>query len=300
MNYSATVLATKERVESRWADFLELTKPRISVMVLFTVAAAAFAAGQPTGSLWTILHVVLATGLVAASASIANQFLEIASDAKMQRTSDRPLPAGRVRATEALSLALATVVMGELYLAWTCGRNAAMLGAATWLLYVAVYTPLKKYSVWNTLVGAIPGAMPVLIGWSATETPLSLHIVSMFTLLLLWQLPHFMAIAWLYRRDYELGGFKMLTVTDRSGLWASRLAVVVSAALIPVSLLPPGAFRSPLYVLAILMLSVVQLWPALRFWRQRNDQTARRLLRASLIYLPAMLALMVALHQLTP
>lgn len=300
MNYSAIVAATKERVESRWADLLELTKPRISVMVLFAVAAAAFAAGIPTGGIMAVVHVVLATGLVAASASIANQVLEVANDGRMSRTLDRPLPAGRVLVAEAVWFAGAGAVLGEFYLAWTCGTRAALLGASTWLLYVVVYTPLKKHTSWNTLVGAVPGALPVLIGWSATGTPLTLTIIAMFCLLLLWQLPHFMAIAWLYRRDYELGGFKMLTVTDRSGRWAGRLALSVAVALIPVSLLPPGAFRSLWYVVAVLTLGMLQLMPAYRFWQNRNDRTARLLLRASLIYLPAMLGLMVTLRQLTP
>ncbi len=173
MNYSTIVAAARSRSDSRFIDFVELTKPRISVLVLFSVAAAAFASGANSFSLFAIVNVVLATGFVAASASIANQVIEASSDALMVRTSDRPIPSGRISLPEAIFLSLATVAIGESYLAWTSGPLAAGLGAVTWILYVLVYTPLKKYSSLNTIVGAIPGAIPVLIGWAATKSPIN-------------------------------------------------------------------------------------------------------------------------------
>jgi protoheme IX farnesyltransferase len=285
---------------ARVIHFVELTKPRISLLALFSVAAAGFAATGASTSIWLIAGAVLGTGLVAVSATIGNQILEIELDSKMARTADRPLPSGRVSATEAFWLMTITGSIGTLYLAVAVHPWAACLGILTWSLYVAIYTPLKRRSSWNTAVGAIPGAMPVLIGWSATEAPLNARCLSLFLVLFLWQFPHFMAIAWIYRNDYRAGGMKMLTVTEPSGRAAGCLAVGTALALLPVSLWPlidTGLTRpaAVAYLGLATVLGVCQLAIAIRYFASRNDRSARQLLRASLIYLPSMLLMFMFL-----
>ena len=301
MNLTALTAGIAENtLATRVANFVELTKPRISLLVLFSVAAAGFAATGEATSIWVIINAVLGTGLVAASATIGNQILEIESDGKMARTAGRPLPSGRVSAGEALGLMTATGLIGAIYLALAVNHLAAYLGILTWALYVAIYTPLKRHSSWNTAAGAIPGAMPVLIGWAATEAPISGQCASLFLILFLWQFPHFMAIAWIYRNDYRAGRQKMLTVTEPSGRAAGWLAVGTALALLPVSIWPAiemGLTRptSVAYLVLVTTLSVWQLWIAIRFLASRNDRTARRLLRASLIYLRSMLLIFALL-----
>jgi len=243
-----------------------------------------------------MFHAMLGTLLVAASASAANQWLERRSDARMARTASRPLPAGRLSSSEAFAFAAATLVGGVLYLA--CFVNLAATGWAllTWALYVLVYTPLKMLSSVNTAVGAVAGALPVLIGWSATGTPIDARAVALALLLFLWQFPHFMAIAWLYRSDYNRAGYQMLTVVEPTGRRAGWQAVLAALALVPVSLVPvlatPG-LGSVLYLAGAVLLGAGQLGLAALFLRQADDWRARLLLRASLVYLPTVLVMLM-------
>ncbi len=290
-----TLARPREGLASRVADYVELTKPRIALLVLVAVAVSACV------SQWGIVlhplnlvHTLLGTLLVAASASAMNQWLERHRDARMPRTADRPLPAGRLSSFEVLTFAAISIVAGFLYLFAAVGWLTALLGLATWVLYVWVYTPLKSRTSLNTLVGAIPGAMPILIGWSATGAAFDLRAVALFTILFLWQFPHFMAIAWIYRDQYRQGGMKMLPVVDPTGRSAGLQAVIAALALLPVSLIP-GLFTpsSSVYLVAALALGIGQLICALLFYRRLDDAAARRLLRASLIYLPALLLLLM-------
>lgn len=287
-------LAVDRRMSlTRAADYLELTKPKIGVMVLITVAVAAFVAdwGPPGG--WLLLHTLLGTALVAASASALNQWLERDTDALMARTADRPLPAGRLNGTQVLTFGFACIVLGVAYLALCVSWLTAALGLLTWAMYVVVYTPLKRRTPANTAVGAVAGALPVLMGWTAVGAPLDLRAWSMFLIVFLWQFPHFMAIAWIYRRDYDGAGLKMLSTVDPSGLRAGVQAILAALVLVPVSLVPclsqPAAGFLLVWALA---LGLAQLACAVMFFWQINESSARWLLFASLLYLPAMMGLL--------
>ena len=274
---------------ARVGDYVELTKPRIAVLVLVTVAISAYVGrwGALDGAL--LLHALLGTALVAASASALNQWLERRTDALMPRTVDRPLPAGRLSSAEVLTFGLATIVLGAAYLAWLVNLTTALLGVVTWLLYVWVYTPLKSRTTANTTIGAVAGAMPVLMGFAAAGAPLGLEAATLFLIVYLWQFPHFMAIAWLYRRDYEGAGLQMLTVVDPTGRRAGLQALLAAVALLPVSLLPAGLQLGGLvYFGGALVLGLGQLVLALAFMRRLDEVSARALLRASLVYLPGL------------
>ena len=225
------------------AAVLELTKPKIAVLELLTVWVAACVACSGIPGNWVlIVNALIGTALVAASASTLNQWLERSSDTQMLRTADRPLPSGEVSDREALSIGLITMVLGTVYLAVLVHWITAVLGLVTWVLYVCIYTPLKKRTSANTLVGAIAGALPVLMGASAVLSDGStrgglLLAAILFGIVFFWQFPHFMAIAWIYREDYRRAGFKMLTVTEPTGRVAGLQAVASSAILLPLSVL---------------------------------------------------------------
>lgn len=280
-------------VAARLADFVELTKPRIALLVLVAVAvSAALAASGPLEG-WRLAHTLLGTALIAASASALNQWLEKGPDARMARTADRPLPAGRLSSLQVLAFGGATAVVGLVYLAATAGLLTTALGLATWLLYVAVYTPLKRRTWVNTVVGAVAGAMPVLMGAAAMDG-LDLLALALFGIVYLWQFPHFMAIAWIYRRQYATAGFRMLSVVDPTGRRAGRQALSTALMLLPVSLVPFAL--SPLhggFALPVVGLGGMQAAVAAKFFGRRDDRSARQLLIASLIYLPVLLLLFV-------
>jgi len=278
----------------RAGDYLELTKPRIGAMVLVTVGVAAFVAnwGPPSG--WLLLHTLLGTALVAASASALNQWLEQDTDAEMPRTANRPLPAGRLSNYQVVRFSVLTIVAGVAYLALAVSLRTAALGLLTWTLYVWVYTPLKTLTPINTTVGAVAGALPVLMGWAATGAPLDLRAWSLFLIVFLWQFPHFMAIAWMYRGQYAEAGLKMLSTVDPTGFRSGAQAIVAALALIPVSLVP--CLSQPaggVYFAWALLLGAIQLACAIYFFTQLSERAARRLLLASLVYLPAMMGLLV-------
>jgi protoheme IX farnesyltransferase len=282
---------------ARVIDYLELTKPRISILVLATVAVAGLVAGAGEGPELTLMvHAVMGTALVAASGSALNQWLERHRDALMERTANRPLPAGRLSSAEVLIFVVATLVGGIGYLAVTVGWLTAVLAATTWLLYTAVYTPLKPRTSLNTAVGALAGAMPVAIGWSAVGSPWDLRVAALLLVLFFWQFPHFMSIAWLYRQQYARAGIKMLTVVDPTGRRAGILATSVALILLPISVVPGmGTPAAGVHAVMALVLSTAQLICAAGFLLRQNERSARRLLRASLIYLPAILGLLVLL-----
>jgi protoheme IX farnesyltransferase len=276
---------------ARLGDFVDLSKPRIVVMVLCAVAVAAVDAGaQP----WAVLHAVLGTALVAISAGAMNHYLERDLDARMERTRNRPLPAGRLAGHEAILFSLAALLAGAAHLLATHGAVCASLALLTWLIYTAVYTPLKRTTSANTWVGAVSGATPVLVGGFAAGTTPGLALASLFLVLFLWQFPHFMAIAWLHRHDYARAGMKMLTVVDSTGIRAGALAVVAALLLIPVSLVPalmPTATNVWIYVTWSLVLGLAQLGCSIGFLMLRSERSARWLLRMSLVYLPSLLLL---------
>jgi heme o synthase len=286
------------RVGARASAYVELTKPKIAVMVLVAVAASAAVASWGRPDYWVVLHTLFGTLMVAGSSCAANQWLERTLDRQMKRTARRPLPQGRLSNSEAIAFSAVTLVLGFIWLVVFAPLVTAALALLTWVLYVAIYTPLKTRTSWNTAVGAIPGALPVLIGWTCVGGQFDLRAAGLFLTLFLWQFPHFMAIAWLYRIQYAQAGFRMLPTVEPTGRSAGAQAVACAAALLPVSLVPvmatPG-WGSFTFTVAALVLGLGQLACAIAFARTRDDHSARRLLRASLIYLPLLLAALVAL-----
>ncbi|MHC4849630.1 MAG: heme o synthase [Planctomycetota bacterium] len=275
---------------ARLADFVSLTKPRLSSLVLVVVFLSGWLAG---GDLITILHAVCATGLVAGGANAINMLFERHLDARMERTRNRPLPGGRLTPLEVGIFGLGIALFGVGWLAVATTPLAAGLAAATLITYVFLYTPLKTRTPLNTLVGAIPGALPGLIGWAAVKGDVGPLPSILFWIVFFWQIPHFLAIAWIYRKDYADGGFCMLPAIDPDGIITGRQATLGAMTLIPVSLIPSIAgMAGGWYATGAVVLGYYFLLRAILFLRNRTTQTARSLLRASLIYLPVLMALL--------
>lgn len=301
---TATVIARPVTNAQHMRDLLDIIKPRISSMVLVTVALAVFVASGAHPDLFVLLHTLVGTALVASSSGAFNQLLERESDALMPRTSDRPLPAGRMSGAEVIAFGLATMIAGTIYLLLTVGWQPTMWAIATWVVYVCIYTPMKTWTSWNTTVGAVSGALPILIGWAAVGSPMNWHVLTMFAVLFLWQFPHFIAIAWIYRKQYDEAGLRMVTTTDPSGrnagfysVWGAVLLTVGS--LLPLANLfgesPANLMGYSIYGSLALILGAYQINAAQRFNRSLDDTSARQLLKASIIYLPLALGL-IAVH----
>jgi protoheme IX farnesyltransferase len=275
-------------------DLVALTKPRITAMVVLTAGIGLLLASSVAPEPVTALHLLLGTWLVAAGSSALNHLLERDRDARMRRTADRPLPAGRLRPRTALAVGAGLSGAGTLELAWGVGIVPAALGLVAFTAYVAVYTPLKLKSSLATLVGAVPGAIPPMMGWSAVTGRVDLGAWILFLLLFLWQLPHFLAIAWICREDYARAGFPMLPVLHPDGRSTARQMVLYSAALLPVSVGPTalGLTGWP-YFAGTLALGLGFLACCWGFGRTLSERAARRVLVASVVYLPAVLGVMV-------
>jgi heme o synthase len=280
---------------SRLSDYLALAKLRVAVLVLFTVGAGVLLAAGPEVDLLVLFHAVLGTALVAAGASALNQLLERHSDALMRRTENRPLPSGRLQPVEVALFGMALGLVGVLYLAVTLRQPCTpLLAAFTFAAYVGVYTPLKSRTTLNTLVGAVPGALPPVIGWTAVHGTFGPGAWALFAVVFIWQVPHFLAIAWMYREDYARAGLRMLPVSDADGIQTGRHMVVYCLALIPASLVPVAqGFAGPVYLSGALVLGIAFLASAAGFARSPSVARARRLLRASLVYLPGLLVLLL-------
>jgi len=275
------------------ADLLQLTKPRITLMVLVSSAAGFVigSSGRPDPLL--LLATLIGIGLVAGGSSALNQLLERDIDSLMERTKGRPLPAGRVTPGAAVAFAGMISLSGIVLLALIVNLLTALLAAIALLSYVLVYTPMKRVSSLSTLVGAVPGALPIMGGWSAARGELGPGAWALFGILFFWQLPHFLALAWLFREDYRRGGLKMLGVTDPTGHQTRSQAVLYALALIPASLLPALlGLSGSLYAFVALSLGLAYLAAAVRFWVRADSPTARGLFRTSLIYLPLLLILL--------
>lgn len=273
----------------------ELIKARLTLLVVLTTLVGFYLGAQSPVDYWLMVHAVFGTALVASGAAVLNQVLEREFDARMRRTADRPLPSGRVTGSFALLLGVVLSVIGLAWLLFAVNPLTALLGALTHACYVFIYTPLKRLTVLNTLVGAIPGALPPLMGWTAATNTLSAAGWSLFGLLFFWQLPHFMAIAWIYRDDYLGAGFRMLSGVDPEGNRSAASAIRNSLALIVVSLFPfLLGLVGTLYLAGAVLGGVAFLVMAIRFGRHLTRQTARGLFIASIIYLPLMLCLLVA------
>ena len=282
-----------ESAPGRAADYFELAKPRITSLVVIT-AAVGYALGTADFQAATFLAVLCGTALVAGGASALNQYAEREADGRMLRTRNRPLPAGRLTPGEGLAFAFAISSVGLAVLAAGTNRLTFSLGLAALASYVFAYTPLKRVSSLCTVVGAVPGAIPPLMGWAAARGALDRTAWALFAILFLWQLPHFLALAWMYREDYARGGFPMLAVSDEGGGSTGRQALLYAAALLPVTL-TAGLFAQAgmVFLSGGLVAGLAFLACAALFARRREVAWARRLFLASVLYLPAVLALMV-------
>jgi protoheme IX farnesyltransferase len=274
--------------------FLELTKPRITQLVLLT-AAAGFYLGAPAGvDLGLLVHTLVGVALVAAGTNAFNQVRERDVDARMRRTQGRPLPSGRVSPRAAAWFAAVISVTGVAYLAVAVNRLTAALAAVTLVSYVLLYTPLKRRTTLNTLIGAVPGALPIVGGWTAAGGALGPAVAALFWILFLWQLPHFLALAWIYREDYQRGGLAMLSVNDPDGHHTGRMVLLYALALLPVSLLPTLlGVTGAVYFFGALALGVAYTGVSVAMTRAVTPARAWRVFLVSIVYLPALLTLMV-------
>lgn len=278
-------------------DYIALTKPRITWLILMSTGVGYFF-GSPKGSqgwqLWTLLHTIIGTGLIASGTAALNQWFEREADAKMRRTQARPLASGRLDVGRALVFSIAISVAGFVELWFGANPLTALLGLVTLLTYLFVYTPLKQRSPHSTTIGAIPGAMPPLIGFAAAAGKLTWEAWALFAILFFWQFPHFYAIAWMYKEDYARAGIRMLPVVEPDGKSTARRILLCSIALIPISLMPKFfAMTGNLYVVGAVALGLLFLYYGVRIRWDRTRQQARRVLLASVVYLPLLFTLML-------
>ena len=289
MNQQSQSISTRAAVQERSQLYIELTKPRITLMVMLTVAIG-FALAPAAGGM-ALVHVLVGAMLSCSGAGALNQFFERDTDAAMARTRFRPLPAHRVSPIAALAVGLSLAVGGLAYLVATTNVATAAVDALTLLTYLALYTPLKRATSISTLVGAVPGALPPVMGWAAATGTIGSGAIALFAVMFLWQIPHFLAIGRMYRDDYAAGGFPMLSVVDGSGRITARQMVLYSLALIPVSLAPTMIELSgALYFWSALLLGVAYLGASLRAAVDGGTRSARTLLLTSVLYLPLLFA----------
>ena len=284
----------QRRMPALLADYLALTKPRLNVLVVATSAAGYYLGAPGRPAVVPMAVAVIGTALVAGGAAVLNQVYERDTDAMMRRTRLRPLPDGRVATADARAFGFALSAIGLVLLAARANLLAAALALATLVIYLVVYTPMKRRTPIATLVGAVPGALPPLIGWTASHGSVSAGGAALFAIVFLWQIPNFMAIAWLYRDDYGSAGFPMLPVIEPEGRRAGRQAVVYAAALVPATLVPAiVGVSGTIYAAVALVMGVALLWLAIRFATTRSDRSARALFFGSITYLPLLWIAMI-------
>ncbi len=276
-------------------DYIALTKPRVTWLILMSAGVGFYFGLRGAFELWTFIHTIMGTALIASGTFTLNQWYEREADAKMRRTMRRPLPQGRISPARAFWFGVALSVAGFVQLGFGANWLAASLGAATLLAYLLLYTPLKQRSWHSTTVGAFPGAMPPLIGFAGAAGALTVEAWLLFAILLLWQFPHFYSIAWLYREDYARAGIRMLPVVESGGRSTARQVLLASILLIPVSLLPAAfSMAGRWYVAAALLLGLGFLRAGWRLAVERTAARARGVLLASVMYLPLLYGFLLA------
>jgi protoheme IX farnesyltransferase len=295
MKATAQPLSPPATVEKSWPSvYADLFKARLTFLVLLTTMVGFYVGFRGSVDYLLMLHTVLGTALVASGASALNQYLERDYDGRMRRTQNRPLPSGRLQPQTVLIVGAVAAAAGLIYLVLVVNPLTGFIGACSFASYVFVYTPLKRVTWLNTAVGAIPGALPPLMGWTAARGELTREGWALFAILAFWQLPHFLAIAWMYREDYARAGFKMLPLIDPAGHLTGRQAVSHTLGLLPVSLCPfLFHLAGPLYLAGALVSGLIFLWYAIQFSRHLTVARARQLFFVSILYLPALLAMMV-------
>ena len=292
---STVVMPAEVKPAYRTVDFVTLTKPRLNFLVLFTTLAGMYIAAPEGVPLALLVHALVGTALVAGGAAALNQAWEHQTDSLMRRTRLRPIPDGRLRVADGTWFGTLLSAAGLIELTWKVNPLAAAVAAATLVSYVFVYTPLKRRTSLATLVGAVPGALPPVIGWAAATGTISMPAIVLFGIVFLWQMPHFLAIAWLYRDDYRDAGIPLLPVTEPDGRRTGQQALLYAAALWPVSLLPAFVHiaGAPYSVVAtVLGFGLIAL--SALFARDRTTRTARTLFVYSIIYLPLLWGALVA------
>ncbi len=285
-------------VSGKVSAYAELTKPRITLLVVLT-AAAGFCLGSRQGiDFVRLLNMAVGVALLSSGIATLNQYIERKTDGLMRRTESRPLPSGRLAARDALLFGILLSAAATAYLALLINPLSAALGLVTFASYLFIYTPLKTKTTLSTVLGAFPGAMPPLMGWVAARGDVSLEAWILFAILFLWQFPHFLAIAWMYRDDYARAGIKMLPVVEPEGRVTGQQIISYTLLLVPVSLLPTLInLAGTVYLIGAIMLGIVFLYFSIRAAFIRTTWQARQLLLASVLYLPVLFALMVLNQQ---
>lgn len=289
-----TLAASAAAERGRTGDYVTLAKPRLNMLVVATTLAGYYMAGPARADWLVLVHTLVGTTLVASGASAFNQLMEIEADGLMRRTRLRPLPTGRLTPRQARIFALVLSLSGIVELALGVNLLASGIATATLLTYTVFYTPLKRRTSLATVVGGIPGALPPMIGWAAVRNSLSVEAWILFGIVFLWQMPHFLAIAWMYREDYKRAGFPLLPVVEPDGASTGRQALIYAAALLPLSLAPTVvAMTGNVYLAGAGIMSALFLALAARFAWDRTTASARRLFFGSITYLPLLWILMV-------
>jgi len=290
-NFDESTTAEQRGMTSMLSD---LFKARLTTLVVLTTLAGFYMGSRGPMDGWLLLHAILGTALLASGAAALNQLIEHKHDALMKRTESRPIPAGQLQPDHVLIIGAIMSAAGLIYLALKVNLLTSVLGAATLISYLFIYTPLKRITSFNTIIGAIPGALPPLMGWTAARNEIAIGGWTLFAILFFWQLPHFLAIAWLYKEDYAKAGFQMLPVVDLTGERTARSTISHTLGLLPISLCPfLFHLTGPIYFFGAFFLGLGFLYFAVRFARELSVASARKLFLASIIYLPLLLGLMV-------
>jgi protoheme IX farnesyltransferase len=279
---------------SKFSNYVALTKPGLTFVSVSTAVGSAYLASVGTDNLYLLWHLFIGAFIAGGGAGALNQYLERDFDARMTRTGLRPLPANRLPANNVLLFGLILSIIGCIYLAVFTTIVAAVLTAATLIIYLLLYTPMKRRTPFATVIGGIAGALPPLIGWTAMTGNISIQGLSLFFILFFWQTPHFLALAWIHREDYERAGYKVITVVDPTGISATRQVIIYCIALVPASIMPAlVGLAGAIYFTGALILSFGYLTVGLILFRDRTNSKARLLFVTSVVYLPALFILMI-------
>lgn len=279
---------------SRLLDYLALTKPELTFLSVVTALTGYYLGTEGSIHASLLLHTLFGTALVGGGAGALNQYAERHYDALMKRTESRPVPSGRIRAHEALLFGMILSIVGIAELTLYANALTGFLASVTLISYLFLYTPLKRITTLSTIVGAFPGALPPVMGWTAARNEIGAEAIVLFALLFVWQIPHFLSLAWMYRKDYARAGYRLLTVVEPEGTMASRQILAYTALLIPLTVLPwsMGMFGT-IYLVLALLLSLAFLAVGVILARERSNVAARHVFAGSLIYLPVLMAIMV-------
>ena len=290
--------AARARTHTRVGDFVTLTKPRLNFLVLLTTAAAYSLGASADATIVDLAHTLAGTFLVAGGAAALNQVWERATDRLMRRTEQRPLADQRMSPAEGTAFGLLLTIVGAIELAYFVNPLSAGVALFTTASYVLFYTPLKRRTSLSTIAGALPGALPAVIGWAAATNTLSIEGWVLFGIVFMWQMPHFLAIAWMYRDEYARAGMPLLPVIEPDGRSTGRQAVLYTAVLIPLSMMPTGVgLATAWYLVGAITLGAILMMLSLEFSAKRDMPTARRLFFGSILYLPILWALLVFDHR---